>query len=461
MIFIVLGICFLLYLPVLNSKFVVDDLAILDDCETKGIKKPKNKFRLWYMLYFSKGCWDDESKAFHFIPLLTHFATSLLIYYAFGQTAIAFGASILFALHPGNSENSMMMASKAYTRTTFFVLLAWMIPSISGLYLIRPIAFISASFSPFMYLLKPGFEWLAFLGLIKVAMTIREAFNLKLNGKIGGYKNNKYGRGVRCIKLIIMIKFYGYYLFNSVFSIKNSYYQSYMDAFADTKEGIKKGKKLDIFFFIGLAGFITLGVFLRPGCNMAIFGLAWATINILMWCNLVSTGQQYIANRYHYLPNVGICLMIAGMFQFMPGVVWLFAGWYAREIIYTTIGYKDPFWQFEHGIINEPKYYYSWLHKGNLSYHRGNFKAAIMEYLISLHYREGNFKVLFNLSSAFLARGEIKSSIEYFEKARRVDCYGQEKMREEVVVERMKLINYIVREKGDVQLSTKDIPVFA
>ena len=96
-------------------------------------------------------------------------------------------------------------------------------------------------------------------------------------------------------------------------------------------------------------------------------------------------------------------------------------------------------------------------------YHRGAFKAAQYAYEQALSLREGDFKALFNLSSAYLAKGNVTKAVKYFELARKADVYGQEKRAEEVIIERMKIINIIIQTGGRAlrDLSTAHIPVMA
>lgn len=178
-----------------------------------------------------------------------------------------------------------------------------------------------------------------------------------------------------------------------------------------------------------------------------------------MWCNFVNVGQQYISNRQCYLANVGLMLMLAGGLVQYPLAVGILAGWYARQLILARRQYGNVFWHFLYPLGDEPEFYYSWLNMGNLQFARGQLVSAIASYIEAMHLRPGNFKVLFNLSSAWIARGNIPEALKYFEEARKADVYAQEKTRDDLVTRRMKLVNLILEGKLTGKLKISDIDV--
>jgi len=142
--------------------------------------------------------------------------------------------------------------------------------------------------------------------------------------------------------------------------------------------------------------------------------------------------------------------------------LWIFgilAGWYARQLILARRQYGNVFWHFFYPLGDEPEFYYSWLNMGNLQFARGQFNAAIASYTEALNLRPGNFKVLFDLSSCWIAKGDIKRAIGFLERARKADVYAQEKSRDEIVGRRMQLINLLIKEKMNVRLQIKDIDI--
>lgn len=453
-------------IPILDYSYVVDDLAILDATEQAGTPKPKGWFKYLMAQVSGRAYWDDKlsRRITRLVNILTHISVCALIYFVFGHNNVSLLASLLFLIHPCNTEVSIWISGKYYGFTTLFVLLAWSCPLLSVFFL-TPFACINSLAFPLVFLLKPNFYNLtSLLFLYTLWQRFKWVFIDKKDGKIFGYEHNKYVSSIGWHKVVIALKFYGYYLINNIFALKFCFYQSYMDDYADTQEGIEKGKKIDFYFWVGCAGVTAflLGCVLcmrQPNSppNLLFLGFFWATVNFAMWSNFVNVGQQYIANRQVYLANVGLCLSLAYILSQFPLILGLFLGWYFRQFLYAVEQYQNVYWHLFYQVLNEPKFYYSWILLGNLNFARGNFKSAGSNYQQALTLRPNNFKALFNLSSAWLALGRMDKTIDYFERARKADRYGQEIKSEGVIKDRMVLINRFVSAKGNLKLKIEDI----
>ncbi len=158
---------------------------------------------------------------------------------------------------------------------------------------------------------------------------IHNGLLIKKNMKLKGFEGNDVALKISPYKFIIALKFYGYYFVNCIFGISYTFYHSYMEEFLDTQKGIKEGRKIDRYFFIGLffAGLLIYSLITNP-FSIFTLGLFWSTVTVAMWCNLVSTGQQYIANRYYYLPNVGLMIAISSVIINYPILTGALIGWY-------------------------------------------------------------------------------------------------------------------------------------
>lgn len=485
--------CFIFYIPSLWYHYICDDLGIYAETEKNEIPKPKSKWKYIKMMFLGQAYWSDDilrkkeeaakkvgakERKKHLkeklllekniyaraMPIIIHFIASALIYFTFGRTEISYLAALMFALHPVNTEVSVWLSGKPYGVTAIAVMIGWSLPILAPLlYLFSPswIMYYSGMFSPVMYLYR--LDWWSLMAVLAMALVYARSkyiFNPERNVKLAGYKYNDQILKISPYKIIIALKFYGYFLANSIFGMHFSFFQSYMDDFVDTKEGIKKSHKVDKFFFYGCAGAIALILgFIFRRHDLWVFGLAWATINVAMWCNFVNTGQQYISNRYYYLPNIGICLMLADIIiRYFPlGIILI--GWYARQLIYSIRSFEHVYWHFEYGLFDEPNFYYTWLNRGNLNFQNGHFTAATADYIEALRLKPGSFKVLFNLSSVWLARGNMTQAVGWFEQARTADAYAQEKAKEDLISKRMELINKIIAAKMHIKLKVSDIPI--
>ena len=79
-----------------------------------------------------------------------------------------------------------------------------------------------------------------------------------------------------------------------------------------------------------------------------------------------------------------------------------------------------------------------------------------------LRFHPKSFKLLFNISSAYIARNKIDQAIVSLEKARECDLMGQERVKENWVEERKVLIGKIIQakqQKLQIKLRIDEIPL--
>ena len=445
----------------LKYHYVCDDLAVIIQTQNAKIKKPKNKLTMFMMMLHGKAYWEDEAFLQHIIPMILHTIASALIYFVFGHNNISLLASVLFFIHPCHTEMSIWLSAKGYTLTTIWVLLAFHFPILAFFIFVVPTMIcISGIFAPLIFLLQPNIlNVIALFSIYTVWKHSQWAFNKEKNMKLKGFEGNDVALKISPYKFIIALKFYGYYFVNCIFGISYTFYHSYMEEFLDTQKGIKEGRKIDRYFFIGLffAGLLIYSLITNP-FSIFTLGLFWSTVTVAMWCNLVSTGQQYIANRYYYLPNIGLMIAISSVIINYPILTGALIGWYLARLIPSIKQFKNVYWHFFYQIYNQPDLYYSWINMGCLNFARGNFKAAVGDFSQALILRPNNFKAMFDLSSCFIALYKIPEAIKAFEDARKCDIYGQEEKANQPIKDRMALLNKIIESKGKIKLKIEDIP---
>jgi len=444
----------------LKYHYVCDDLAVILQTQNAQIEKPHNKLEKFMMMLSGKAYWEDEAAMQHIIPIVLHIITSTLIFFVFGHNNISLLASILFLIHPCHTEMSIWLSAKGYTLTTIWVLLAFHFPILALLIFIVPgVICVSGIFAPLLFLLKPNmFNIAAILVIYTVGMYSKWIFNKEKNMKLKGFEGNDVALKISPYKLIIAFKFYGYYFINCIFGISYTFYHSYMEEFLDTEKGIKEGRRIDGYFFVGLffAGLLIYSLITNP-FSVFTLGLFWATVTIAMWCNFISTGQQYVANRYFYLPNVGLMIALSSVIIHYPFLIGALIAWYLARLAPSIKQFKNVYWHFFYQIYNQPKLYYSWINMGCLNFARGNFKAAVGDFSQALMLRPNNFKAMFNLSSCFIALCKIPETVKIFEDARKCDIYGQEEKANIAIKDRMELINKLVECNGKIKLRIEDI----
>lgn len=450
--------CLLLHWKALHLGFVGDDLEVLKVTEEAKREPPRILRRLW--LQFVGGAyWVKYVHEAHAIALAIHLAVCCMVAWLWGPLAGA-----IFAIHPATQEVSCWLSAKAYGMTALVVLIAWAWPVLAiPLFVLCPWEFFyfTGLFAPLMFLWR-AWPWnLAVLSMTWLLYKhLRFILNTKRNVKANIYSENKHARAITFTKAIVYTKFLGYAFVNGVVCLKSCYYHSYMEDYIDTEVGIKRSKRPDGYLLVGAMVLFSLaaGIIYGPHTQV-LFGLMWFVITVSMWCNLVSSGQQHIANRYYYLPYIGIAIMLSTL---PVWIVYIIIGLNAREFHYNMRQYLNGYWHLSWQCYNEPWFYYSWILMGCLSFARGNFAGAISEWEQSLVCRPENFKALFNISSGYIARGDFRKAYEYIQRARKADVYGQEQTSRNALGERMRLLTYILKNKdiisGKAKLKISDIP---
>jgi len=480
---------FLVYWRTIYNYYVVDDFSVYK----MGGDRPKSWLKRFYDNLRCRIYHDDDPKKpglnriAHLQTIAIHSLVCVMIFLSFGKVfnnyIVSYLAALLFAFNPNNHEVSIWLSGKAYGYTSAYVLFAWMFPLFAPFvyfFAFLPSFYFNAIFSPLMFLILPGWwKLLALLFIYIFAIKAKWIFNPKRNTKLAAYVDKDtddiQNEAAVCFNpknIIRAIKFYGYYFTNGILANNLAFYQSYMSEYVTDKKGIEESNKPDRYFWVGVVVLYILITNLISNYNPAVFGLLWFTINIAPVCNFINLGQQHITSRYAYLPNIGLAFMLANMFigytelslRFIAGLLLAggLIGWYLRALKYSMLAYLNDFWHNHFEITFEPKYSYSWLLHGNMFFARGQFNTALQDYFeASLQYKD-NFKVLFNISSTYIALGRIKDAIAYVEKARACDLIGQEKLKDDWLKEREELIGKIIQaqqQKIKINLKISDIPI--
>jgi TPR repeat protein len=174
---------------------------------------------------------------------------------------------------------------------------------------------------------------------------------------------------------------------------------------------------------------ITLVVYLRARKNpYLLMGWLWYLGTLVPVIGLVQVGRQARADRYTYVPLIGLFVMIAW------GVSALTRKWpYRRSVIPTVavlaigastvytwaqLGYwKNDVTLFGRAAQVVENNYIAHMNLGAALFQTGNVGGAIKHYLAALSLKPDNDRICYNLGLAFGVQGNIKQSITYLTKA--------------------------------------------
>lgn len=209
------------------------------------------------------------------------------------------------------------------------------------------------------------------------------------------------------------------------------------------------------------------------------FGVLFFTINLLLVLQFVSVGSAIVAERYTYLPYIGLGWLVGyAVYQLLAGkwqhkkwgypalyatglVLFVFTiltfnrtkVWANSETLFTDVIEKQPravvawnnrghyyrqlsddvlpqqrdlyldkaFADYNQALIIDPKYHLGYSNRGKVWYEKKNFREAIRDYTRSLNLKADNSTTWVNRGAAYASIGKVDSALLDFSKAFEID----------------------------------------
>lgn len=304
---IIIAVCLAYYLRTFHYKCVIDDI----DTEKRSKENPLPRGWRWWWEHFY-GDYIEAPRVSHLFSTLFHTVNCVLMYYAAGQGNVGLVASLLFCLHPANSQGAVWLSGKHYSIATTLALLSLVLPKYCapGLYLAGLHVGVNILMLPVVFLMK-GNYWTA-LAMVLMHLVItkeKKSVQATVAGRYGSTNNRL--RSFTPNKLIIMVKTFSYYVAYSLLPYKVGMYHTFGYSYGITKQDSDELEKLDAHFWLGCLLIVLYAMlwWMHRG-DMAWFGLMWYAVNISIWCNAI-TIQQFLSCRYTYLANAGMCIALS------------------------------------------------------------------------------------------------------------------------------------------------------
>lgn len=309
MIWIIISVNLLMFGRTLWYGFVIDDGSAID-------RAKKTKDLPFYRKFFSEFMCHNiyNMKRCHFWNFLFHTINCILIYIAFGMDKVSFTAALLFSVNPSNNQGAVWMAGRGYTMTCMWALVIYILREHI---FITPIIYFFAMFWGFAMSTVPFFYaitnlwWMVFV-MIGVYILREMMFKHIKNRIIAKTKSTTSTmRKIAPFKLILVAKFFWYYLTYALFPIRPGMYHDFGYSWGVSVQDNKEWLRPDKYFWYGVATIIIYSVvmFMNIG-NLLGFGMFWFAINISPWLHFV-TLQQAVGERYLYLPNAGLMVAVS------------------------------------------------------------------------------------------------------------------------------------------------------
>ena len=339
----ILLISLIVYIPVFTSGFVWDDISYIENNHLVRSFNLQGIFSQYVMgnyhpftvlmLAMEYQLFGLNASGYHIINLLFHLANVLLVYHFIlliaNQRNVALIAAALFGLHPLHTESVAWISEIKDLLYTFFFLLAsiyylkYLRKGEPKFYRITLLFFLcsllskamAASFPVVMvlidYIMNKKMDmkiWIRKIPFFLLAIVFGVIAIFAQQSSEAIQDISSYSIWQR-----ILFACYGYisYLWKMILPINQSAFYPY-----PIQSGESPGAVYYIFPVLVFAMVILAFYSLRL-TKKIIFGLGYFTITVVLVLQLLPVGQAVMADRYTYIPSIGIVYLAA------EGIYWL------------------------------------------------------------------------------------------------------------------------------------------
>lgn len=356
----------------------------------------------------------------HILSLVAHYGNIILGYiflrHYLGPN-IAFGACLLYSVHPLTAQLVGWISGINYTLSMIFSLAAIdlciyvhdyrvLIPLVILTSFISSVTVMIGCFTGCL-LLFLGFKWAALAAGIVGAFVLLWKGRETKDYRVSAFKeqNMDHTTFLNWRKPIVMIKTLWYYFPMVFFPIRMGLYHIWGYFYEDPIE------RIDWMFFAGL-GVLSAGVLAWYHAGFGIqLGLLWF---VCFWCifsNFI-TAQQFVADRYAAVPCFGICLILSILLYGTP-IFWVLLGLYAMRTFLFLPTFKN---EIDYYLSNFHNFRKSEVSLGNLGVaymNQGMTGSAVDTWMLSTKINPHYDVSFYNLYSIFKANGRNEEALAF------------------------------------------------
>jgi hypothetical protein len=422
-------ICFILLCSLLYFFKTLGYRWVSDDLPSSQSPKDPNKWK--QRLFVFEGRARSHPQTDHFITTIIHSLVCVCIYTGFGASDTSFLAAFLFMVNPANNQGSVWIAGRAYALSALGMTFTMTFPIMAPIALWGTTYFNPGFLGPLALAGSPHAWVVCFLPFCWLFH--RHRFYRNVTDKI---KNETFAedRKFGFNKFKLTVKTFGFYLVHAIFPIKNTFYHSFLESAAGSRKH-KAHTMNDRFFWIGLFGIIGIFYFWlsRPWGAMS-FYLLWWCVCIAPFLNLFRMHQE-IAERYMYLPNVGMMMFLATILQGYPVITSALLTAYAVKMWFYMDAYQDDYYLIENACLNSPDSWFAWHVRGMRRWDVQSYKEAIIMWTMARRISPKEFKVNFNLASALVLTKHQREGLEFLKIAEANIPGGQEEQSKQLIAD--------------------------
>ena len=417
--FIVLGTSLIAYLyTVRNCKFVIDDQEGIANYDGKI----KNKSYYDYIKHFWYVMAGKNPARHHWFSVVLQMGVCGLLYLFLGDLFgydLAFWATMLFAVHPINTQAVAWISARGYPLGLFFLLISLQIPKIASYYPILktfPIVsdvifsgvFLWATISQFTImatfpvLLQLGYINLSILSFIIMLGSGAWLLHDIIKNRTNTFKEQAMDKGTKFNwrKPIVAVKTIFYYTQLCIFPAHMGIYHKWGYHYNDNIE------REDKLFWAGLALLIGLGVLFVFGNSCVRFGIVWYLSYLFIFLNWI-TIHQFVSERYCYIANIGLCIILANYLLPYPIIIAFIIGLYLMRTWQHLPTYCEEIRFYMSNIWNFPDSEVAMANLGVILMRGGLIGMAIDYWTMATKINPDYDVPFYNLYSTLKVRGDF------------------------------------------------------
>ena len=418
---IILLVNLIFYCKTIKYDYVSDDIP--------SSQRPKDKNKWLHAFWTLEGNQKSTPEVDHAITILLHSLVCVGIYLAFGCNNISFIASLLFAFNPINNQGSVWISGRGYVLSTLGMVWALVLPMEMGGLMLLGATYSNAGFlMPIVFVGSSHPELLIFMPLVWMYHFKNFSKNVGDKMKMEVFHEDKQ---IHPKKLILATKTFGFYLSHSLIPIKTTFYHSLLESISGSK--VARAYTLCRFFWIGAITIIAMLIYVcTHKWDMVSFGILWWCVGIAPFCNLYRM-QQEIGERYAYLPNAGLMVVLATCIHSYPYLVGGFLAMYAVKMWFYLPAYKDDFWLIEYSRMNSPDSWFAWHISAMKRFEKKSFMEALIFWVIAKSISPKEFKILYNIAGMLLQMNNRPEAEQFLKEASENVPKGQEEMASKMI----------------------------
>jgi tetratricopeptide (TPR) repeat protein len=420
--FIILAMAFSTYIyTAFRSGSVIDDVEGIQRYDGKIKDKTYYAYlkHLWWFL------WGKDMRKHHLFSVLLHTVSCGLLYLfletLFGNS-LAFWATLLFAVHPINNQSIAWVSGRGYPLGLIGLLLSLQVPKIVSFYpsletltitkyLMFSLIFIWGIVSQFATMISfPVLIMMheyslailsAFIMLIAGAWFVKDTIDHR--AKTFKEQSMENTTKFHLKKLIVAIKTFAYYTQLCVFPAHMGIYHKWGYHYEDGME------KEDNMFWLGIALLLSLGGLFYFGNDIVRFGIIWYVSYIFIFLNWI-TIHQFVSERYCYIANIGLCIIIGDYIQNTPILGAFIVGLYLMRTWQHLPTYCDEIRFYLSNIWNFPDSEVAMANLGVILMRAGLVGMAVDYWLMATKMNPNYDVPFYNLYSTLKGRGDFTNA---------------------------------------------------